>query len=64
MRRQRMIGRLAEERGFLGGRFQKLLVLVVFDPFRGDYLVILHDGTKLPPSRTYRESLSTSLIDN
>src|SRR5229473_2293529 len=29
MRRQRVIGRLAEERGFLSGGFQKLLVLVV-----------------------------------
>jgi two-component system LytT family response regulator len=30
--------------------------------FRGDYLVILKDGTKLKLSRTYRESLSGTLL--
>jgi hypothetical protein len=42
MRRQRVIGRLAEERGFLGGGFQKLLVLVVDVVAELNRLVLCH----------------------
>src|SRR5664279_1616898 len=42
MRGQRMIGRLAEERGFLGGGFQELPVLVIDVVAELDGLVLGH----------------------
>ena len=33
----------------------------VESPFRGEYLVVLHDGTKLTSGRSYRETLHALL---